>query len=89
MILVSLLSNKLSAPFFEFEGKGTVNHDTSLALKPQDPSQNNTNIRYTTSPIYNTNNSSSDVSALVDRATALEYQGNHTRRYDQSFFNIR
>ena len=77
MILVSLLSNKSSTPFFKFEGGDSINHDTALALQAYDPSQNNTNIQYTISPIYNTNNSSSDVSALVDRATALCYQGNN------------
>ena len=40
---MSLLSNKLSTPFFEFEGKGNINHDTALALNTlHDPSQNNT-----------------------------------------------
>ena len=33
LILVSLLSNNLSIPFFEFEGKGIVNHDRALALQ--------------------------------------------------------
>ena len=36
LILVSLLSNKLSTPFFEFEGKGNINHDTALAFTPPD-----------------------------------------------------
>jgi hypothetical protein len=39
LILVSLLSNNLSTAFFEFEGKGIINHDKALALKPHDPSQ--------------------------------------------------
>jgi hypothetical protein len=71
LILVSLLSNKLSTSFFEFEGRDSINHNTALALKPHDPSQNNTNIQSITSPIYKTNNSSSDVSALVDKDNAL------------------
>ena len=79
LILVGLLSNKLSNPFFEFEGKGIVNHDTALALQAHDPSLNNTNIQSTTSPIYKTNSSSSDVSALVDKAYALYSQGNYTQ----------
>ena len=37
VILVSLLSNKLSTHFFEFEGRDSINHDTALALKPHDP----------------------------------------------------
>ena len=55
LILVGLLSNKLSNPFFELEGKGIVNHDKALALQAHDPSLNNTNIQSTTSPIYKTN----------------------------------
>ena len=78
LILVSLLSNNLSIPFFEFEGKGIVNHDKALALQAHDPSLNNTNIQSTTSPIYKTNNSSSDICALVDKAYALYSQGNYT-----------
>jgi tetratricopeptide (TPR) repeat protein len=76
VILVSLLSNKLSTPFFGFEGKSIINHDTALALKPHDPFQNNPNIQ---SPIYETNNSSSDVSALANKAYALYSQGNYTQ----------
>jgi hypothetical protein len=71
LILVSLLSNKLSTPFFEFEGRDSINHDTALALKPHDPSQNNTGVQSTTPRIYKTNNSSSNVSAFVDKAYAL------------------
>ena len=56
VILVSLLSNKSSTPFFEFEGKGIVNHDKALALQAHDPS-----------PIYKTNSSSSDASVLVNK----------------------
>ena len=37
VILVSLLSNILSTPLFEFEGRDSINHDTALALKPHDP----------------------------------------------------
>ena len=55
VILVSLLSNNLSTPFFEFEGKGIVNHDKALVLQAHDPSLNNTNTQSTTSPIYKTN----------------------------------
>jgi hypothetical protein len=54
MISVSSLSNKSSAPFFEFEGKGNINHDTALALTPHDPSQN-TKTQSITSPIYKIN----------------------------------
>ena len=32
LILVGLLSNKLSNPFFEFEGGDSINHNTALAL---------------------------------------------------------
>ena len=79
VILVSLLSNKSSTPFFEFEGKGDINHDTALALKSHDPSQNNTDTQSTTSRIYKTNSSSSDVSAFVDKANSLYTQGNYTQ----------
>jgi hypothetical protein len=34
LILVSLLSNKLSIPFFDFEGRDSINHDTALAFTP-------------------------------------------------------
>ena len=34
---------------------------------------------HTTSPIYKTNNSSSDVSAFVDKANSLYTQGNYTQ----------
>ncbi|MGA7899822.1 MAG: hypothetical protein WCA39_13280 [Nitrososphaeraceae archaeon] len=79
VILVSALSNILSTHFFEFEGRDIINHHMLLALKSHDPSQNNTGVQSTTSRIYKTNNSlSSDVSALVDKATALSYQGNYT-----------
>ena len=81
VILVSLLSNKSSNPFFEFEGKDNINHDTALALKPPDPSQNNTDVQST---IYKTNNSSSDVSASVNKAYVLYSQGNYTQAI-QSF----
>jgi hypothetical protein len=40
LILVGLLSNNLSTPFFKFEGRDNINHDTALALKPHDPSLN-------------------------------------------------
>jgi len=76
VILVSLLSNKSSTPFFEFEGKGIMNHDAALAVRAHDPSQNSTDILPNTSPIYKPNNLSSDVSALVDKAYALYSQGN-------------
>ena len=33
VILVSALSNILSTPFFEFEGRDIINHNTALALK--------------------------------------------------------
>ena len=84
LILVGLLSNKLSNPFFEFQGKGNINHNTALALKPSGQSQNNTEIQSTTSPIYKTNNSSSNVSALVDKGRALYNLGNYTQAI-QSF----
>ena len=54
LILVSLLSNKLSTPFI-FEGRDSINHYMALALKPHNPSQNNTSVQSTTSPIYKTN----------------------------------
>ena len=57
VILVSVLSNILSTHFFEFEGRDIINHNTPLALKPHDPSQNNTGVQSTTSRIYKTNNS--------------------------------
>ena len=50
LILVILLSN---TPFFE--GKD-ISHNTTLAFTPPDPSQNNTNIQSTASPIHQTNN---------------------------------
>jgi tetratricopeptide (TPR) repeat protein len=74
LILVSLLSNELSTLFFE--GKD-ISHNTALAFTPPDPSQNITHIQSTTSPIYKTNNSSSDVSALVNKATALYNQSEY------------
>jgi|SRR5690349_4367868 len=79
LILVSLLSNKLSTPFFEFEGKGIINPGTALAVKPSDPSRNNTDMRSTTSTINQTNNASSEVSTLVNKAYALYKQGNYTQ----------
>jgi hypothetical protein len=80
VILVSLLSNILSTHFFEFEARDIINHNTALALKSHDPSQNNTGVQSTTSRIYKTNNSSSsDVSALVDKAYTLYSQGNYTQ----------
>jgi len=47
VILVSLLSNKSSTPFFEIEGKGINNQYAALALGStlHEPSQNNTNMR--------------------------------------------
>ena len=79
VILVSALSNILSTHFFEFEGRDIINHNTALALKSHDPSQNNTGVQSTTSPIYKTNNSSSDVSAFVDKAYSLYSHGNYTQ----------
>ena len=81
VILVSLLSNKSSAPFFEFEGKGIINQYTALALGStlHEPSQNNTDIRSITSPINQTNRSSSDLSTLVNKGHALYNQGNYTQ----------
>ena len=81
MILLSLFSNKSSTHFFEFEGKGNINRYVASALGStlHDPSQNNTDIQSTTSPIYQTNTASSDVSILVNKATALSYQGNYTQ----------
>jgi tetratricopeptide (TPR) repeat protein len=79
LILVSLLSNKISNPLFDFEGRGSINHDTALAFTYSDPSRNNIDIQSTTSPIYQTNNSSSDVSALVNKGDALYKQGNYTQ----------
>ena len=76
VILVSLLSNKSSNPFFEFEGKGNINRDTALALKPPGTPQNNTDVQST---IYKTNNSSSQVSASVNKAYVLYSQGNFTQ----------
>ena len=80
VILVSALSNILSTHFFEFEGRNIINHNTALALKSHNPSQNNTGVQSTTTPrIYKTNNSSSDVSAFVDKANSLYTQGNYTQ----------
>jgi len=78
VILASLLSNILSNPFIELENKGSINHDTTLAYALPDPSQNNTDIQSTVS-IYKTNNSSSNVLALVQEGSALSNQGNYTR----------
>ena len=77
VILVSLLSNKLSAPFFE----GNVIHDTALALRStfHDPFQNNTGIQSTISPNYQKNSTSSNVSALVHKGSALYSLGNYTQ----------
>jgi tetratricopeptide (TPR) repeat protein len=79
VILVGLLSNILSIPFIDFEGKGGINYDTALAFTAPDSFQNNTDIQSTTSPIDQTNNSSSEVSALVDKAYTLYSQGNYTQ----------
>jgi tetratricopeptide (TPR) repeat protein len=79
MILVSLLSNKISNPLFDFEGRGSINHDTALAFTYSDPFRNNTDIQSRTSPIYQTNNSSYDVSALVNKGDAFYNQGNYTQ----------
>jgi tetratricopeptide (TPR) repeat protein len=81
LILVNLLSNNSSTPFFEFEGKGIINHYAALALgsTPHDPSQNNTEGQSTTYPIYQRNKSSSVVSTLVDKAYAIYSQGNYTQ----------
>ena len=68
LILVSMLCNRLSTPFFEFQGKDNTNHNTALALKQPDRSQNNTEIQSTMSPIYQTNDSSSNGSALINKA---------------------
>src|SRR5215467_14328955 len=76
VILVSLLSNILSNPFIELENKGSINHNTTLAYA--DPSQNNTDMLSATSPIYKTNNSSSNVLALVHKGSTLSNQGNYT-----------
>ena len=89
VILVSLLSNKSPTPFYEFEGKGVINHFAALALGStlHNPSQNNTDVQYITSPIYKTNRSSSDVLALVNNAYSLYSQGNYTqaiRYYDNA-----
>jgi tetratricopeptide (TPR) repeat protein len=87
LILASLLSNIFSTSFFEFQGKGNTNHNTALALKPPGRSQNNTEIQSTMSPIYQTNDSSSDVSTLINKANALYYLGNYTeaiRYYDKA-----
>jgi hypothetical protein len=83
VILVSLLSNKSSTPFFEFEGKGIINQYAALALGStlHEPSQNNTDIRSITSPINRTNSSlSADVSILV--------QSNYFYFLDLFFVNI-
>jgi tetratricopeptide (TPR) repeat protein len=74
----------LSTSFFEFEDRDSINHNTALALKPHDPSQNNTDAQSTTSPINRTNNSSSDVLALVHKGSTLSKQGNYTQAI-QSF----
>jgi len=79
LILVSLLSNKLSTPFFEFEGKGIINPGTALAVKSSDPSRNNTDMRSTTSTINQTNNASSEVSTLVNKGDAISDQGSYTQ----------
>ena len=81
VILVSLISNKSSAPFFEFEGKGIINQYVALALglTLHEPSQNNTDIRSITSPINQTNRPSSDLSTLVNKGHALYNQGNYTQ----------
>src|SRR5690349_8502843 len=81
LILVSLLFNKPSSAFFDFEDTGNVNHDSALAFRPPpDPSRNNTDIQSTTaSPVYKTNSSSSNVSALVNNATSLYDLGNYTQ----------
>jgi tetratricopeptide (TPR) repeat protein len=77
---VSLLFNKPSSAFFDFEVTGNVSHDSAIAFRPpSDPSRNKTDIQSTTSPIYKTNNSSPDVSTLVYEATALYNQGNYTK----------
>ena len=78
VILVSLLSNILSNPFIELENKTSINHDTTLAYALPDPSRNNTDIQSTTYPIYKTNNSSSNVLALVHMGSTLSNQGNYT-----------
>lgn len=78
VILVSLFSNISSNPFIELENKGSINHDTTLAYALPDPSRNNTDIQSTTSPIYKTNNSSSNVLALVHKGSTLSNQGNYT-----------
>jgi hypothetical protein len=64
VILVSLLSNKSPTPFYEFEGKGIINHYAALALGStlHNPSQNNTDVQSITFPVNQTNKSSSDVS---------------------------
>jgi tetratricopeptide (TPR) repeat protein len=79
VILVSLLSNKSPTPFYEFEGKGIINHYAALALGStlHNPSQNNTDVQSITFPVNRTNKSSSDVSTLVNKATTLYYQGNN------------
>jgi tetratricopeptide (TPR) repeat protein len=79
VILASLLSNILSNPFIELENKGGINHDTTLAYALPDPSQNNTEIQSTASPINQTNNASSEVSALVNKGDVLYDQGNNTQ----------
>ncbi|HEY7079196.1 MAG TPA: hypothetical protein VH500_05810, partial [Nitrososphaeraceae archaeon] len=58
LILMSLLFNKPSSAFFDFEDRDNINHDSALAFgSPSDPSRNNTDMQSTTSPIYKTNNS--------------------------------
>jgi hypothetical protein len=82
VILGSLLSEKSSTPFFEFEDNGINNQYAALALGStlRESSQNNTDIRSITSPINRTNrSSSSDVSTLVNQGDALFNQGNYTQ----------
>jgi tetratricopeptide (TPR) repeat protein len=79
VILVSLLSNILSNIFIELEGKGSINHDTTLAYALPDPFQNNTDIQSTTSPTNQRINASSEVSALVNKGDVLYDQGNNTQ----------
>ncbi len=79
VILASLLSNILSNPFIKLENKGSINHYTTLAYALPDPSQNNTDIQSITYPIYKTNNSSSNILALVHMGSTLSNQGNYTR----------
>jgi hypothetical protein len=55
LILVSLLFNKSSSAFFDFEGKGNINHYAALALESALPTHNDTDARsITSSPINQT-----------------------------------